>query len=877
MPDCLPDVAVLPSKRIHGLASLAESPDHVALERVPMLECFERSWSTDAHFVTYTVRGPEGQEYPHPRLNKSVLADIRDQGCDVCCSMLVLDYDNPSHAGWDDFMLMHFVDQLEAARAEKPHLFSPTAIYTTRHGARLVYVLEAPVPADEAELRLASLVRQVRAHGILVDEATKDWTRLFRLPKVVRDDVNTEDEHYFVLHVEPDNRLQLQHVPAAGKVDEVAPVVRLKATCPGPEEAEALLWTSENGNRKRTEWYKLARRCLRGRDCFGCIFEGDPVAEKGKRNPTVIQYAGSVVSLMFSRPGTTAEKCFALLAPAVMQLEGDDGGRLWLDTLWHGIKLAWEREAGKAKQQEHEARRARRAAQTTQERILEGVRRWAEPFDLPFVQDDDKLWEWIEQRMIVAREGKYMVMNRQGFYNSSQVRRDALPAHIRRIGMDDQMNFWSWTKTGEDEWVRTERSLSKVLSDHLSVIDRFVARPNVTHAYLEPDETGACTAVLPMYHLRTDVTACFDPDVDEWLRALGGEQYDKLCAWIGHALDFSRPIAALSVLGTPSCGKQLLVRGLAECINTRMLADGSEMVSDYQFAVRWTPFLNVNEGWPRSKSQDPADMFRRWTGGDAFYVNAKFEVPVYVFNPLRIILTANNDNLVKGLTRTRNLTLEDRDAIAVRLFHLNASDGTAARYLREKGGMEFTRGWVDGADGERGDDRVARHFLYLHQLRDPVPTGNRLLVEGGGADEVMLDMAAESGIAPDVIETVLHILENPQARTHTKGFSVNERDGVVYTTATPIMDYWHKVIAPKRMSRSTGFHHRAVARTLRTLTVEGWDCDAAQRVPDGPTGVPRRARWYLLDNWQLLRAAEQNGFECDYLIKLMKAQQGTNR
>lgn len=864
----LPDVAVLPSKRVPGLGTLSESPQHTALERLPLIECFEREWATDAHFVTYGVFGPDGQDFEHPRLNKSVLAELRAKDCEVYCTMLVLDYDNPGHAEWTDEALVEFVDKLEAARAAKPHLFSPTAVYTTRHGARLVYVLEAPVPADVAELRLASLVRQVRAQGILVDQATKDWTRLFRLPKVVRDDVRTSEEEHFLMHIEPDALLGPQHVPATGNVEASAPVVRLEADMPGPEEAEAMLWTAAEGkSRKRTEWYNLAKRSLKGRDCYEAIFEGGQIATEGERNPTVMSYAGSVVSLMFARPGTTAEKCFALLAPAVMQLEGDDGGRSWLATLWHAVKHAWEREAGKAKQQEQEAERAAEASLTTKDSILKGVRQWAGAFGLPFLNDDDKLWEWARERMIIAREGKYMVLSDNGFYNSTQVRKDALAAHIRRIGMDEQMDFWLYTEKDGD-WIKSERAINKILSDHLSTIDQFIARPNVTHVFLEPDDAGNITAVLPMYYVRGDATPKYDPDVDDWLRALGGREYEKLCNWIGHALDFSRPIAALSILGTPSCGKQLLVRGLAECINTRMAADGGEMVGDYQFAVRWTPFLNVNEGWPKSKTQDPADMFRRWTGGDPFFVNAKFQVPVFCYNPLRIILTANNDGLVKGLTRARNLTLEDRDAIATRLFHLDASDGAAARYLREKGGMEFTRGWIDAADGTRGDDRVARHFLYLYQSRDPVPHGNRLLVEGSGTDSIIVDMTTESGIATDVIETVLHILENPNARQHTKGFSVDEPMGAIYVTATPIVDYWHKIIGPQRKNRGGGFHHRAVGQVLRTIKRAGWS-DGVRTVKDGPTGKPRKARWFLLDNMQLLIAAENNGFDCEYLLKLM--------
>ena len=104
-----------------------------------------------------------------------------------------------------------------------------------------------------------------RALGILVDEACRDWTRLFRLPMVNRDGQRTKEQDYFRLDVQPEMRLNLEHVPPKARPDEVTPIKPLYAEQPDPDEAEKLLWTDEGGRRIRTEWWKGARQALKRR------------------------------------------------------------------------------------------------------------------------------------------------------------------------------------------------------------------------------------------------------------------------------------------------------------------------------------------------------------------------------------------------------------------------------------------------------------------------------------------------------------------------------------------------------------------------------------------------------------------------------------
>jgi hypothetical protein len=828
----------------------------------PLETALSTHYDTDAHFVTYVI---DGGEEDLPRLNKPCLKELEEAGADVRCTMLVLDFDNPDHAQWTQETLGDFCEKI--AHHENSIVREYTAFYTTKHGARFVYVLSEPVPVLEAELRLQSLVAKFHALGIAVDKATKDWTRLFRLPFVNRDEHGqTWDDPLAILDVQDGFRLPLDTVPALGQTQTTA-YVQVDADQPTPEEAEALLMAvNESGRRHNTVWYKDAKKMLHGRDCYGCIFEDEPLADHGERNPTVFSYAGSVVAIMHGRPGTTIQKCYALLLPAIMQLEGMDGNRSWEEHLWHSLKHAWSREEGKAQEQAQEEEVKQEEILHGKAKLLAGVRKWAKECGYKGgMRNDEELWAWLRERMVVTCNGQYFVLRRDGYYARTPCRKDALPASIRREGIDEFMDFWDWKEDkNSGEMYRVERPIAKVLSEHLTTFDYICGRANLPGSTLALNETGQRVLTHGIYSLRKDIRAKYNKDVDEWLHMLARDVgYETLIKWIAHSLDFSRPICAMSMVGPPSCGKGMLVRALAECITTKTHAEGDEIVSEYQYEIQRTPFLNIDENFPNLKfGKSAADNFRRWVGGGSITVNAKFQIPLKIQSPLRVILTANNHNVVREITQGRTLSIEDRDAIATRIFHWEAPK-TAGKWLLAKGGYEHTAGWIDGADGEPGNATVARHFLWLYENRTPAGKG-RFLMEGACDADVVLDMALESGIMLDVIETIISMVVD-QNRSNGRGLYVDERAGGIYVLSNAVVNYWNKVMRAKRAGRGQGLHHRSVAHALRTLKQPGWR-EGVHRINK------QQGRWTLVNNQMLLRAALNNGFDTETLIAMIEAE-----
>lgn len=153
---------------------------------VELALALERRYPTDAHLVTYYLVGPDGLPLAsQPRLKKTGLSWVLDQGFTVEHDLLMVDVDNPGHCEWNDDLRARFDELLERC----PPLQS-AGVYLTRAGYRILQELDEPVPAGDgegqAECYLASWIDELADHGIFADGSCVDWTRLFRLPHVRR-------------------------------------------------------------------------------------------------------------------------------------------------------------------------------------------------------------------------------------------------------------------------------------------------------------------------------------------------------------------------------------------------------------------------------------------------------------------------------------------------------------------------------------------------------------------------------------------------------------------------------------------------------------------------------------------------------------------
>lgn len=864
VPAPLPQVAILPEKFMRGANNLSDQVSPLIV--TDFLTAFRTQYATDAHFVTYVVGG----QTVWPRLNKPILPRIRMLGADVLTTMVVLDYDNPNHLPWAPGQLEQFLAQLAAVAADWPLAMKWTLFYTTKNGARLVYALRNPVPCDQSETRHEGLVKEFRQRGIHFgtrDGVVADWTRLFRLPNVTRDTQQTwmMDPSVSEYIEQLDNRVHIEELPSSGdpKYSVYAEIQQFDEPKPTHEYAKTLISAVNmaTGRMQATEWYKTAKKRLTGRDSYPALFESKPLAQVGSRGSTLLKYVGQVIALLYYLEGTRPENIYALFLDPVLQFEPAPDVNDWTDELWRFVGTCWAKEEARHKAAQQKAQVEAERASTIEEDILNGMRSWNRHPDL-FSNNIQAAVAYLERHLIASVGNTYYIMGRDGFYDPSPVTQAQLIAAIRSKGLEGIVE----TKTPNKDGILADRPIQHIISQYATVVQDIWAMPNTTGCTIEGIDTETATLKIPCYARNPDLQPAYDKDVDAWLQALFGQHYDQGCKWIAWALAFEEgPICALSLAGSAGAGKKMLVQGLAECLKQPRLATAEDMVSNYSYGLLSSPFLIVNEGWPKSgNGRQPADQFRSLVSGDPMTVNRKFMAPVKISSAVRVIFTANNLDVIKMLCHKRELSPEDREALAIRLLHIDIGDG-ASQHLADRHGMRHTaqpgRRWIAPDSGGASDFVVARHFMYLYETRlNRGHVGGRFLVEGNANQEVMFEMRTQGGSSPLVIEAVLKMLESKRPY---EGMAIV--NGRVFIVAATVLEYFRDHMASKTREHMTAGMVQNVFRGIGCRDrIEAF-------VLKGRENLGRK-RWHELDCEMLLKVAKNIGFPCTALEWVVKEQ-----
>lgn len=863
----LPAIHVLPTRFDRGANDLENLEGLVAAELLPLEEALMRHWPSDAHLVQYGLWPDDSPDMP--RLNKVVLPHVRVRGGDVACSILAVEYDCPGHAA----LTLPAAEALAAALSTLPApLDQWTAFYTTRNGARLIYVLSHSVLVEEFEGVHAGVVRDLRRCGFAATDDVGDWTRTFRLPSVERrnDDNSTSDTRLEPLHelvVRPQFRLDPASILPV-KIERIIGVALDAADLvvgPAPEDVatRALIFLEEG---KPTPWHVEARKRLRGRECFAPLFEQAQFAKPGNRTNRIQSLVGEAAAVLRHLPGTGEVLLYALFLEPILALEPDAQTPDWRDPLWLACRKWWAVESKKlALERAAEAVRAV-TQETVMERIVKGMRRWC---DAPALHEsDESAAHFAAKHLFACTETQVHVMRPDGMYDPVGVSQRLVLSRARAVGLDTLVPLEEIEASGR------KRSLTaQQLIDHHGTVARYVegvvGTPGLFGASIRNLGSERATLSVPMYWRRDELEPKYDKEVAAWLQALAGdERLPLLERWIACALAFEDgPTCALSVCGSPGIGKKMLVQGLAECVSTEVVADGAELFAEYQTFVMRTPFFVVDEGFPKKVGggRDPADTFRHMVAGDPISVNQKYIARLEVRNPLRLIFTANNLDVVGTLTAGRDLSPDDRAALAQRLLHLDCTDD-AAILLRQRGGLAWTsspgRRWVRRDNGQKSDYIVARHFMHLYATRKEVPAGNRLLMEGSLTPQLLRIVAMRSGSGPLVVEVLVRLIENARSVNAPEGVRITD-EGQIIVTVAAVVDGFRKDIG--RLTRRE-IDARQVASVLRGLMRKAPDMRA---IEIGNLGKGTKvARWYEIDPHTLLEEAQEFGWSSRVLSEL---------
>lgn len=242
-------MAVAPNKYARGFLG-PDSNAEAVYEVLPLEDALGRRYDTDAHLVTYVVRGATRQ----PRINKPGLPYFPEP---VEVGVFFCDVDNPDHRPWGRALL----DEAERQYFEFG-AFATAGLYLTAHGRRIVQPVARPIAVADVEQYLRRWLLSLEAAGLAVDWACRDWTRHFRLPHVRRNRVLTPSplvllDRMTAIDLEP-IELTAERRPCSSPRPTVRPASEVLWSVELPD-----LWQSRVNaiaaavREVRTEWHSL--------------------------------------------------------------------------------------------------------------------------------------------------------------------------------------------------------------------------------------------------------------------------------------------------------------------------------------------------------------------------------------------------------------------------------------------------------------------------------------------------------------------------------------------------------------------------------------------------------------------------------------------
>lgn len=846
-----PDLGIVRDRtRQLGLETLGQLGPEFVLENMPLHAALRNEFEFDAHFVQYRAVDEDGQPF-YLRINKRAPAshEIEERGGRVEITTIGLDWDIDPKGTWKSkAQVQEFVAALSAKE-----LPEPTAFYTTRGGCRFVYQLSRPVSPSVAEGIMRGLIRDFTRQGLALDTRCKDWTRLFRLPQVLRDGLRTSQAPYFELLLS-DATLDPDSIePGESKQDEeYAPVeLSFAPNAPTPEACAALL--EHEG--KKTAWYKTAQRYLKGREAFPYIFEAAPVDWRpGTRDDTLTRMVGSACGLLFPREGSTPEGVFALFSDVVDQLVPDSDTPNWREKGWGLVTRMWGAESSKARANEIRQELREEEALDARAKIVQVMRRLYP--DERALADASEAVAWTDRRLIAVAPKGYYVMRPDGSYSPIGVSKDALVPTITHLGMSELIQT---TELKNNVW--KTRDAQSILNQHGIPVKRVEGSPQADFGQIVGDNDEERILRVRIHKLR-DLEPRFDPDVDGWLRVFFGDRYPEGCTWLAHALDVSWGICGIVLIGASGAGKGMFAQGLAECFQHPMFNDGRALGKHNQGLLE-NPVVVLDEGIPQiNEGRTVDEVIRSLTVGGTVSIEPKFVDVIKTQMYPRMVMTANTWDVLQKLVGSRDLSEEDIYALETRLLVIPVSD-EARRWLTARGNEAFTQGWVAGRVPSQF--RLARHIRYLYERRTKAAySSGRLLVEGSRNTDLMRSMSMRTPAAQVTMRTVVNMIEDGSAGL--TGFHIDP-SGRVWVVPHGIVHYYERRL---QQHMKLELSPKAVGRVLRKL---------CKSEPLNATSLPgmqngAKQRWWEISLPSLMYEAMQSGQPRERLRKLYEQQHG---
>src|ERR1035437_9493134 len=134
--------------------------------------------------------------------------------------------------------------------------------------------------------------------------------------------------------------------------------------------------------------------------------------------------------MLIRAPETTPQHIYALFLDAVLQLDPDKETPDWTARLWSMVTRLWHSEASQVAHEKAVDAVKEVATHSLAEDIRTGAATWA-PVPADPVGGDD----WVARHLLVSINSTFVVMNRQGLYESLQLSANQIIPRLRITGL----------------------------------------------------------------------------------------------------------------------------------------------------------------------------------------------------------------------------------------------------------------------------------------------------------------------------------------------------------------------------------------------------------------------------------------------------------
>lgn len=718
----------------------------------PWEDLLNSPYDTPALALPYYVIDENGEIVEGmPRIRIDGVKFLEDQGLRVVMHSVWVDVDNPEHAKWADLSEDPegaFQENLQKISYGLGEHFETCYWYMTPSGYRLVWKLPEFIDVHYWRAWVIEFEKVLRQAGIDADvKAMSRWGQPYRLPCVTK----------------KGTLLDLPRKGGEPGVLDWKPKISLDYQVFGTDDS-AEITIPENIPPVDTAQWKSVKTC----SYYKKLRQPSPLGLPGGRRNAIFSCAGELANLGVVDPALM----YGMMAPAVLSDTtthnslGEPDPPPGLDVLRDAIQFAVGRQLAEMKENE-EIRQAlqERHRQIEQERHQAIIEELEGDFFSDAEEDESspsplghlfgKAFNLSKEAVTRAsgvplEERLFLLVGNSVYrYNENMARYEGPMLHktatagIARAMPTLHAKFF--TQKGA---LMADRVIFNLYGTH---VDRVVAVLGSDISLYDPGTQtlyqGAAqfAAMQPVFH----------SDVQLWLELLGGSNPSGLLDWLATFPILSHPTAALYIDGAPGVGKGMLASGLARLFGRATPTSYKDASGTYNNAVEECPLVWADEYIPSEAYSGRSSFsgnFRMMTGNSSITINEKFKNPRSVMGSLRVLITANNPNVIRF---DEQLSPEDFAAVSKRILYLKA-DPRAAEYLRSLGGRRTTDSWVAS--------KIAEHVLWLMHNRPVVP-GGRLLVEGR-ASQLHHSLQMKVGINELILEVIVHAIEQGQ---HAQG------------------------------------------------------------------------------------------------------------